>query len=211
MKIIVHSFRSPEEALKKCESLAQNKEFIFLFIPPNIESINPYLSDDPAYPSQPAKGVSCPFVVQKIEAFDIQDEASDTASGVGTAPAGRQIQALANVSGASGAPLRNGTTRPRRSRNTQGESLDPSSSSEPIQRGPAPTLRRERQRWTREMNVSLISAYFFVTEGETQTKKYAGKLAERWIESYPDKQFTGKHLVAQVKNIKTKNYWHQMK
>lgn len=54
------------------------------------------------------------------------------------------------------------------------------------------------------MNVNLISAYFQVTEGETNTKKYATKLAEKWLEIYPDKQFTGKHLIAQVKNIKSR-------
>lgn len=54
------------------------------------------------------------------------------------------------------------------------------------------------------MNIILINAYFQVTEGETETKKYVVQLAERWIQIYPDKQFTGKHLVAQVKNIETR-------
>lgn len=54
------------------------------------------------------------------------------------------------------------------------------------------------------MNVSLLSAYFEATEGETNTKKYAARLAELWAEQHPEKLFTGKHLVAQVKNIKTR-------
>ncbi|XP_044750701.1 uncharacterized protein LOC123311019 [Coccinella septempunctata] len=54
------------------------------------------------------------------------------------------------------------------------------------------------------MNLSLINAYFQVTEGEKNTRKYATRLAERWAQLYPVKVFTGKHLVAQVKNIKTR-------
>ncbi|XP_045471751.1 uncharacterized protein LOC123678658 [Harmonia axyridis] len=133
-------------------------------------------------------------------AFDVWSEASDTALGEESAATGRQTKALANVSGASGTTLRKGTTRPCRSGNDQGSSLDLPDSH--VTGDPAPAQRRERQRWTREMNKCLITAYFQVTEGEKHTKKYAEKVAERWMESYPDKQFTGKHLIAQVKNIK---------
>ncbi|XP_044764461.1 uncharacterized protein LOC123321024 [Coccinella septempunctata] len=54
------------------------------------------------------------------------------------------------------------------------------------------------------MNVRLLSAYFEATEGETNTRKYAARLAELWAEQYPEKLFIGKHLIAQVKNIKTR-------
>ncbi|XP_044762004.1 uncharacterized protein LOC123319205 [Coccinella septempunctata] len=128
-------------------------------------------------------------------------EASETASGVETAPGGRPAQSLVENSEASGATLRNGTTRPRRSnRIGGGNSLDRSTT----QDNPAITQKPKRQHWTREMNVSLINAYFEATEGETKTKKYAEKLAGIWAESHPGKPFTGKHLIAQVKNIKTR-------
>ncbi|XP_044762032.1 uncharacterized protein LOC123319228 [Coccinella septempunctata] len=54
------------------------------------------------------------------------------------------------------------------------------------------------------MNRSLLNAYFQATDGERNTKKYATKLASIWLELYPDKCFTGKHLIAQIKNIKTR-------
>lgn len=34
--------------------------------------------------------------------------------------------------------------------------------------------------------------------------KYAAELAEQWSQLYPDKPFTGKHLLAQIKNIKNR-------
>ncbi|XP_044760153.1 uncharacterized protein LOC123317614 [Coccinella septempunctata] len=77
-------------------------------------------------------------------------------------------------------------------------------STEFVQGSPALPQTRKRQHWTREMNVSLINAYFEVTEGETKTKKYAAKLAERWSEMFPDKQFAGKHLIAQIRNIRSR-------
>ncbi|XP_044755025.1 uncharacterized protein LOC123313979 [Coccinella septempunctata] len=49
-----------------------------------------------------------------------------------------------------------------------------------------------------------MSAYFTVTEGETNTRKYANKLTEKWAEMYPDMPFTGKHLIAQIRNIKNR-------
>lgn len=70
--------------------------------------------------------------------------------------------------------------------------------------GLAGTQEQKRQHWTREMNRSLINAYYLVTEGGKNTKKYAEKLAERWEEIYPDKKFTGKHLIAQIRNIRTR-------
>lgn len=54
------------------------------------------------------------------------------------------------------------------------------------------------------MNLSLISASFKVTEGETKMKKYAAELAEEWNQRYPNRPFTGKHLLAQIRNIKTR-------
>lgn len=111
-------------------------------------------------------------------ALDNLDEASDTAPGVGSAPGGRSTQSLAETSGASGATLRNGTTRPCRSNRTgEGNSLDKSIRAS-TQDNPAITQRPKRQHWTRDMNISLINAYFDATEGETKTKKYAEKLAE---------------------------------
>ncbi|XP_045474950.1 uncharacterized protein LOC123680878 [Harmonia axyridis] len=127
-------------------------------------------------------------------------KASEPAPGVETAPGGRSLQSLAEASEASGTPLRTGTTRPRSLfRNTLGEGLDQSEVGDP-----ARTLEHRRQRWTREMNQSLMNAYYLVTEGETKTKKYAANLAEKWESIYPDKRFTGKHLIAQIKNIKTR-------
>lgn len=136
----------------------------------------------------------------------MNDEASDTAPSDEVALGGRLTQPLAEASGASGAPLRNGTTRPGVStRITRGNSLDVLSqgSSELAQDNPAPPQAR-RQHWTRAMNTSLINAYYEATEGGTQTKKYAAKLVELWTKTYPDKQFTGKHLIAQIKNIKSR-------
>ncbi|XP_044766219.1 uncharacterized protein LOC123322341 [Coccinella septempunctata] len=138
-----------------------------------------------------------------ITAFDVVNEASDTAPGVGTAPGGRPAQDLAEEGEASGASPRTGTTRPSNPRgNTQGLSLDPTEDEESEPADPAHSQRRGRQRWTRDMNLSLINAYFQVTEGETKTRKYVAKLAEKWFELHPDKPFSGKHLVAQVRNIK---------
>ncbi|XP_045474936.1 uncharacterized protein LOC123680863 [Harmonia axyridis] len=136
----------------------------------------------------------------------MNDEASDTAPSDEVALGGRLTQPLAEASGASGAPLRNGTTRPGVStRIKRGNSLDVLSqgSSELAQDNPAPPQAR-RQHWTRAMNTSLINAYYEATEGGTQTKKYAAKLVELWTKTYPDKQFTGKHLIAQIKNIKSR-------
>ncbi|XP_044766265.1 uncharacterized protein LOC123322386 [Coccinella septempunctata] len=133
-------------------------------------------------------------------------EASETAPRVETALGGRLAQSLAEQGEASGTTPRTGTTRPRTSsRITQGNSLEPAVTGlESELSDPAQTLRRGRQRWTRDMNLSLISAYFQVTEGEKNTKKYAAKLAEKWLELYPDKEFSGKHLIAQIKNIKSR-------
>ncbi|XP_045477911.1 uncharacterized protein LOC123683058 [Harmonia axyridis] len=101
---------------------------------------------------------------------------------------------------ASGASLRTGTTRPSSSNRTRlVNSLDMS-----LPGSPAVGQRRKRQHWTRDMNTSLINAYFEATEGETNRRKYAAKLEELWSERYPDKQFAGKQLIAQIKNIKTR-------
>ncbi|XP_044745138.1 uncharacterized protein LOC123307002 [Coccinella septempunctata] len=78
------------------------------------------------------------------------------------------------------------------------------SSAEHLPVDPAQTRSRVRQHWTRQMNIGLINAYYEITEGETKTKKYADQLAERWRNIYPDKVFTGKHLIAQIRNIKTR-------
>ncbi|XP_044766184.1 uncharacterized protein LOC123322306 [Coccinella septempunctata] len=78
------------------------------------------------------------------------------------------------------------------------------SSMERLPVDPAQTRSRVRQHWTRQMNIGLINAYYEITEGETKTRKYADQLAERWRNMYPDKVLTGKHLIAQIRNIKTR-------
>lgn len=54
------------------------------------------------------------------------------------------------------------------------------------------------------MNLTLMRAYYQVTEGETQKNKYRAELQSRWHDSYPDKPFTSQHLAAQIANIKTR-------
>ncbi|XP_044751744.1 uncharacterized protein LOC123311738 [Coccinella septempunctata] len=107
-------------------------------------------------------------------------EASETASGVETAPGGRPAQSLVETSEASGATLRNGTTRPRRSnRIGEGNSLDRSI----IQDNPTITQKPKRQHWTREMNVSLINAYFEATEAQVKNIETRKLLALDEIEA----------------------------
>ncbi|XP_044755036.1 uncharacterized protein LOC123313989 [Coccinella septempunctata] len=136
--------------------------------------------------------------LRQLIALISSNEASEHAPSVGTALGGRSDRSLADEGGASGARLRNGSTRPSNPINdNQSESLGA-----PEQGGPALTLRRGRQHWSREMNLYLMNAYFQVTEGETKKDRYRDKLEEQWRVKYPTLNFTTQHLAAQISNIK---------
>ena len=91
---------------------------------------------------------------------------------------------------ASGTVPRTETTRPAIPEdNLPVEDLD-ADSQHPVE----PTQPGRRVRWTREMNIDLIRAYFLATDNERNKTLYRDELYRLWHEKYPDTSFTAQRL-----------------
>lgn len=56
-------------------------------------------------------------------------------------------------------------------------------------------------RWTREMNIELIRAYFLATENETEMTNYRIRLEQLWQRKYPNTSLTAQRLSDQARSV----------
>lgn len=67
---------------------------------------------------------------------------------------------------------------------------------------PANTNQKKRMRWTKELNLSLMSAYLRATDEDSDLTGYRDRLQEIWQEEHPNIPMTAQRLTDQVRSIK---------
>lgn len=56
-------------------------------------------------------------------------------------------------------------------------------------------------RWTRNLNIDLMRAYYTAAEMETNKTRYRDRLEEMWKQKYPSSTLTAQRLSDQVRSI----------
>ncbi|KAI5703753.1 hypothetical protein M8J75_015605 [Diaphorina citri] len=67
-----------------------------------------------------------------------------------------------------------------------------------------------RMRWTRDMNLHLISAYYIATKLETVKTKYMSDVTKLWNDKYPTIQMTNSRLNSQLNSLFRRNVFSRI-
>lgn len=98
---------------------------------------------------------------------------------------------------ASGAPMRNGTTRPQELDNeTAAGDLDAE-----LQRPVELAIPGRRMRWSRAMNLAVMRAYYIASRCEEDVTGYRDRICDPWLQEFPEMNYDSQRLSDQVRSI----------